>query len=106
MLELFIGKVIFAVLISEFKLRRFCFAESFLDGIKVFKIICKCQTLIIRAFVQRTIFAMFPKVKGVVAVGAPEFGFASKAAMQVKETVADFAFDLRSFYTVVEVEIL
>ena len=105
MLQLFIGKVIFAVLISEFKLRRFCFTESFLEGIKVFKIICKCQTLIIRAFVQRTIFAMFPEIKCGVAMRAPEFSFVSKAKMKVKQLRADFTFDLRAFFAVVEVKI-
>jgi hypothetical protein len=49
---------------------------------------------------------MFPKVKRMVAMGTPEFSFVDKTGMKVKETVTDFAFDLRSFFTVVEVEIL
>jgi hypothetical protein len=48
---------------------------------------------------------MFPKVERRVAMRAPEFCFVSQAAMKVKETIADFAFDLRTFSTVVEVEI-
>ena len=49
---------------------------------------------------------MFPKVKRMVAMGTPEFSFADKTAMEFKETVTDFAFDLRSLFTIVEVEIL
>jgi len=49
---------------------------------------------------------MFPKVKRMIAVGTPEFSFANKTGMKVKETVTDFAFDLRSFFAIVEVEIL
>ena len=49
---------------------------------------------------------MFPKVKRMVAMGTPEFSFVDKTAMKFKETVTDFAFDLRSLFTVVEVEIL
>jgi len=49
---------------------------------------------------------MFPKIKRVVAVRAPEFSFVNKAAMKLKEGVTDFAFNLRAFFTVVEVEIL
>jgi len=41
-----------------------------------------------------------------VAMRAPEFCFVSQAAMEVKKTVTDFTFDLRPFFTVVEVEIL
>jgi len=48
---------------------------------------------------------MFPKKKRMVAMGAPEFRFVSKTTMKVKETVTDFAFDLRTFFTVVEVKI-
>ena len=81
MLELFIGKVEFAVLITEFKLRGFCFTKDLLEGIKIFKIIRKCRALIIRAFVKRAIFTMFPKIKGMIAVRAPKFGWLSKAAM-------------------------
>ena len=49
---------------------------------------------------------MFPKVERMVAMRAPEFSFADKTGMKVKETVTDFAFDLRSFFAIVEVEIL
>ena len=49
---------------------------------------------------------MFPEIKGAVAMRAPEFCFVSEAAMKVKETIADFAFELRTFFAVVEVEIL
>lgn len=39
MLKLFIGKVEFAVLVTEFELRRFCFAEEFLEGVEFFEIL-------------------------------------------------------------------
>ncbi len=81
MLELFIGKVEFAILISEFKLRRFCFTESFLEGIKVFKVINERGAVIIMTFVHRAIFTMFPKVKSMVAMRTPEFSFVSKTVM-------------------------
>ncbi len=47
---------------------------------------------------------MLPKIKSMVAMGTPEFGFVSQTTMQVKEIGADFTFDLRSFFTVVEVK--
>jgi len=105
MLKLFIGKVIFTVLVPKFELRRFGFTQGFLEGIEFLEIVYKRGTLIIVTFVNRAIFTMFPKVERRVAMRAPEFCFVSQAAMKVKETIADFAFDLRTFSTVVEVEI-
>ncbi len=40
-----------------------------------------------------------------VAMGAAEFSFVSETTMKVKETVADFAFNLRASFPVVEVKI-
>lgn len=104
-MKLFIGKVIFTVLVTEFELRRFSFTQGFLEGVEFIKVFCKAGTLIIVTFVDRAIFTMFPKVERIVAMGAPEFGFVSQAAMEVEETIADFTFDLRAFYSVVEVKI-
>jgi len=39
-----------------------------------------------------------------IALWAPEFSFVSKAAMKVKQFGTNFTFDLRSFFTVVEVK--
>ena len=85
MLQLFIGKVIFAVLITKLKLRRFCFTKSFLEGIKFVTVFNKSRTLIIVTFVEGAIFAVFPEIKGVVAMRTPEFGFVGMAGMQVKQ---------------------
>jgi hypothetical protein len=79
MLQLFIGEVIFAVLITKFKLRRFCFTKSFLERIKVISVFNKSRTLIIVTFVEGAIFAVFPEIKGVVAMRTPKFGFISEA---------------------------
>jgi len=49
---------------------------------------------------------MFPEIKRRVAVRAPEFSWLSNTAMKVKKKITDFAFDLRAFFTVVEVKIL
>lgn len=81
MLQLFIGEVIFTVLVTEFELRGFRFAKNFLEGIKLFKVFNKRGTLIIVTFVDRAVFAMFPEIKRVVAMGTPEFGFVSQATV-------------------------
>jgi len=52
MLKLFIGKMEFTVLVTKFELRRFCFTESFLDGIKGFEVINKRGALIVGAFIK------------------------------------------------------
>jgi hypothetical protein len=105
-LQLFIGKVIFTVLVPKFKLRGFSFTQGFLEGIKVIEVFCKTGTLVVIAFVNRAVFTVFPKIQRMVAMGTPEFRLVGKTAMKVKETVTDFALDLRTFFTVVEVEIL
>jgi len=84
MLELFIGKVIFAVLITEFELRRFSFTKSFLEDIKFTEVLCKTGALIIVAFIDRAVFAVFPEIKGMVTMRAPKFGFVGETAMEVK----------------------
>ncbi len=73
MLQLFIGKVIFAVLITEFELRRLCFAKSFLEGIKLIAILDESRALIIVTFVNRAILAVFPEIKGISRSGAGIF---------------------------------
>lgn len=84
MLELFVCEVIFAVLVTKFELGGFGFTKNFLEGIKIFKVFDEGRTLIIVAFVDRAIFAVFPEVECMVAVRTPEFSFVSMAAMQVK----------------------
>ena len=81
MLKLFIGKVIFSILITKFKLRRFCFAKNFLEGIKIFKIIDECRTFVIGAFINRAVFTMFPSIKSIVTVRTLKFSFVSNSAM-------------------------
>ena len=83
-MKLLIGKVIFAVLVTELKLRRFCFTQSFFEAIEFFEVVCKYRALIIVTFVNRAVPTMFPKVKRMVAMGTPEFSFADKTAMKVK----------------------
>ena len=82
--ELLIGKVIFAVLIMKLELGGFCFTQGFLERIKPAEIVDKSRALIIVAFINGAVFAMFPKEQGVVAMRTPEFSFVSKAAMEVK----------------------
>ena len=84
MLQLFIGKVIFAVLITKFELRRFCFAKSFLEEIKFISVLDKGRALIIVTFIDRAIFSVFPKIKRMVAMRTPEFGFVNETTMKVK----------------------
>ncbi len=48
---------------------------------------------------------MLPKIKRMIAMGTPEFRFVGKTMMKVKEIVTDFAFDLRTFFAIVEVKI-
>jgi len=48
---------------------------------------------------------MFPEIKRGVTLRTPKFSFVSKTAMKVEKEVADFTFDLRTFFTVVEVKI-
>ena len=74
--------------------------------IECFEVVDKYRASIIVTFVNRAVTTMFPKVERMVAMGTPEFSFSDKTGMKVKETVTDFAFDLRSLFTVVEVEIL
>ncbi len=81
MLELFVGKMIFSVLIAKFKLRRFCFAKSFLEWIKLIAVRNEGQTLVIVTFIDRAIFSVFPKIKRMIAMRAPELGFVSQTAM-------------------------
>ena len=47
---------------------------------------------------------MFPEVKGVLAMGAEEFGLTGMPRMDGKKMRADFTKDLRAFFTVVEVQ--
>jgi hypothetical protein len=48
---------------------------------------------------------MFPEIKRGVAMRTPEFCYVSKTTMKIKKKIADFAFDLRAFFAVVEVKI-
>ena len=84
MLKLFIGKMIFSVLITEFELRRFCFTEDFLEYVEFIKVFDESRTLIIIAFVHRAVFTMLPKIQSVVAMRTPEFGFVSEMTMKVE----------------------
>ena len=81
MLQLFIGKVIFTVLITKLELRRFYFTKSFLEYIKFIAIFNESRALVVVAFVDRAIFAVFPEIKSMVAMRTPEFSFVSNAAM-------------------------
>jgi len=84
MLKLFIGKMIFSVLITEFELRRFCFTEDFLECVEFIKVFDESRTLIIIAFVHGAVFTMFPKIESMVAIRTPEFGFVNETTMKVK----------------------
>jgi len=84
MAKLFIGKMIFSVLIPEFELRRFCFTEEFLEYVEFIKVFDESRTLIIIAFVHRAVFTMLPKIQSVVAMRAPEFSFVNETTMKVK----------------------
>jgi len=46
---------------------------------------------------------MLPKKQGMVTVRAPEFSFVCKTVMKIEEFTADFTFDLRTFFPIVEV---
>ena len=81
MLQLFIGEVIFAILITKFKLRRFSFTKGFLEDIKFIAVLDESRTLIIVAFVNRAVFAVFPEIKSMVAMRTPEFRFVSNATV-------------------------
>ena len=105
MLKLFIGKMIFTVLVTEFKLRGFGFTQSFFKAVEFFEVVCKHRALVIVTFVNGAVTTMFPKIKRMVTMGTPEFSFAQKTAMKFKQAIADFAFDLRAFFTVVEIQI-
>ena len=84
MLKLLVGKVIFTVLIAKFKLRRFYFLKSFLDGIKCISVLNERRALIVVTFIDRAILTVLPKIKSMAAMRTPEFSFASKAMMKVE----------------------
>jgi len=83
-LKLFIGKMIFSVLITEFELRKFCFTEDFLEYIEFIKVFDESRTSIIIAFVHGAVFTMFPKIESMVTMRAPEFSFVSETTMKVE----------------------
>ena len=77
MLQLFIGKVIFTVLITKLELRRFYFTKSFLEDVQFVSVLNEGWALIIVTFVDRAILTVFPEIKSMVAMRTPEFGFVS-----------------------------
>lgn len=81
MLKLLAGKVIFAVLIPKFKLRRFYFLKSFFERVKFISVLNESRALIIVAFIDRAILAVFPEIKSMAAMRAPEFSFVSNATV-------------------------
>ena len=59
----------------------------------------------IATFINRHLLAFFPGVKRFKAIRAEIFDLITKAFMQLKVIVANFAFKLGSFFTVVEIEV-
>jgi len=65
----------------------------------------KSRTVIIVAFINGAIFTLFPEIKSMVAVRTPEFSFVARSKGSVKKIGTDFAFNLTSFFAIIEVKI-
>ena len=78
---MFVGKVEFAVLITEFELRRFGETQGFLEGVELIEIFEEQRALIVVAFVNGAVSTVFPKIKGMLTMRAPEFCVQQMAGM-------------------------
>lgn len=66
--------VILPVLIAEFKLRAAFFLKGAFRGIQLIKGLSTMAAIIIRAFIDSNLFALFPFKQGAIAIGAEELG--------------------------------
>lgn len=98
MAQLFLGEVIVTMLIPEFELRGFRLSQNSFEKIEVAEIIEVKGTPVVTAFVDATVFAIFPKVHRLLAIRAPVFRFFDRTRMQAEKTSANLAFDLGAFF--------
>ena len=59
----------------------------------------------VMTFVNGDFFPFFPFKKGFEAIGAEVFNVFSKAVLKSKDIVTDFAFELRTFLSVIIINI-
>lgn len=104
----FFGLVmILPVLIAELKLRAAFLLKGTFSGIKLIKGLSTMKTIIIAAFKDSDLFALFPFKQGAIAIRAEELGRGvfAKSLVYLKEMATDFAFQLSAFIAVIVVDI-
>ena len=104
--KLLIGKMIFAELVMEFKLRRFDFLKYSFAEVKILFLWKIDGAVVIIAFIDGTISILFPKEKSIAAVRAKVFCYRTMPLMHGRHWVAYFTFKLRAFFAIIEIEIV
>jgi len=98
--------VIVAVLIGYFELGKALSAEFFFSGVEGAQLLLPVWASAIVAFVDGDLFALFPCKEGFETIRTEVFIRLAKPDMQLEDIMTNLAFQLSSFLTVVEIDIL
>jgi len=100
------GVMMLAILVMQLELGRALLLEFFLVvGELVFGATIR-RTVIVRTFIDGFERPDFPAEEGGLAMRAPVFGLGAVALIELEKFIADFAAQLRTFFAVVEIEIV